>query len=346
MYKRQGVVTTKPDGVLCGILHVTCKRCGAESDELLMPEIWAYEQFGDVDPTLWSYEGIQFCVMMGYMSGMDTHVFAPRGVTTRAQLVQILYNFVGGPEVSGETPFTDLTDDWYQNAVLWGYQTGVVAGTSATTFEPKTKLSRAMIVEILYTLEGEPAVTGENPFRDVADNRWYTDAVIWAAENKIVAGIGDGKFDPDGDATREQVATILYEYAAFKGRDMNVYGDLSTFADMGKVSDFAKEPMTWAVAESLISGVAVGREALLDPQGVTTREQFAMMMAEYMMQVLPLTPDEPDEPDAPDVPSAPSAPVEPSASPEESSASPAPSAQPAETVKPETVQTPAEGETA
>ena len=86
----EGVVTTKPDGVLCGILHVTCKRCSAESDELLMPEIWAYEQFGDVDPTLWSYEGIQFCVMMGYMSGMDTHVFAPRGVTTRAQLVQIL----------------------------------------------------------------------------------------------------------------------------------------------------------------------------------------------------------------------------------------------------------------
>ena len=130
---------------------------------------------------------------------------------------------------------------------------------------------------------------------------------------------------------------------------MNVYGDLSTFADMGKVSDFAKEPMTWAVAESVISGVAVGREALLDPQGVTTREQFAMMMAKYMMQVLPLTPDEPD---APDVPSAPSAPVEPSASPEEPGASPeepstspAPSAQPAETAKPETVQTPAEGET-
>ena len=268
--------------------------------------------------------------------------------------------------------FSDMpsTDYWSHGAIEYVVAHKLFFGTSATTFEPKTKLSRAMIVEILYTLEGEPAVTGENPFRDVADNRWYTNAVIWAAENKIVAGIGDGKFDPDGDATREQVATILYEYAAFKGCDMNVYGDLSTFADMGKVSDFAKEPMTWAVAESLISGVAVGREALLDPQGVTTREQFAMMMAEYMMQVLPLTPDEPD---APDVPSAPSAPVEPSAapeepsaspeetsaspeetsaspeetsaSPEETSASPAPSAQLAETVKPETVQTPAEGET-
>lgn len=247
--------------------------------------------------------------------------------------------------------FSDMpsTDYWSHGAIDYVVAHKLFFGTSATTFEPRTKLSRAMIVKVLYTLEGEPAVTGENPFRDVADNRWYTNAVIWAAENKIVAGIGDGKFDPDGDATREQVATILYEYAAFKGCDMNVYGDLSTFADMGEVSNFAKEPMTWAVAESLISGVAVGREALLDPQGVTTREQFAMMMAEYMMQVLPLTPDEPD---APDVPSAPSAPVEPSvspeepsASPEEPSASPAPSAQPAETVKPETVQTPAEGET-
>lgn len=247
--------------------------------------------------------------------------------------------------------FSDMpsTDYWSHGAIDYVVAHKLFFGTSATTFEPRTKLSRAMIVKVLYTLEGEPAVTGENPFRDVADNRWYTNAVIWAAENKIVAGIGDGKFDPDGDATREQVATILYEYAAFKGCDMNVYGDLSTFTDMGKVSNFAKEPMTWAVAVSLISGVAVGREALLDPQGVTTREQFAMMMAEYMMQVLPLTPDEPD---APDVPSAPSAPVEPivspeepGASPEEPSASPAPSAQPAETVKPETVQTPAEGET-
>lgn len=253
--------------------------------------------------------------------------------------------------------FSDMpsTDYWSHGAIDYVVAHKLFFGTSATTFEPETKLSRAMIVKVLYTLEGEPAVTGENPFRDVADNRWYTNAVIWAAENKIVAGIGDGKFDPDGDATREQVATILYEYAAFKGCDMNVYGDLSTFTDMGEVSNFAKEPMTWAVAVSLISGVAVGREALLDPQGVTTREQFAMMMAEYMMQVLPLTPDEPDEPDepdAPDVPSAPSAPVEPSVSPEETSASPkepsaspAPSAQPAETVKPETVQMPAEGET-
>ncbi len=83
-----GTLLTAPEGVRCGIVEHTCGRCNGTGYEVLDPEIWAYEQFGDVDPTLWSYEGIQFCVMMGYMSGMDTHVFAPRGVTTRAQLAR------------------------------------------------------------------------------------------------------------------------------------------------------------------------------------------------------------------------------------------------------------------
>ena len=115
-----GTLLAAPEGVRCGIVEHTCSRCNGTGYEVLAPEIWAYEQFGDVDPTLWSYEGIQFCVMMGYMSGMDTHVFAARGVTTRAQLVQILYNFVGGPEVSGETPFTDLTANWYKGRSALG----------------------------------------------------------------------------------------------------------------------------------------------------------------------------------------------------------------------------------
>ena len=183
--------------------------------------------------------------------------------------------------------FSDMpsTDYWSHGAIDYVVAHKLFFGTSATTFEPMTKLSRAMIVKILYTLEGEPAVTGENPFRDVADNRWYTNAVIWAAGNKIVAGIGDGKFDPDGDATREQVAKILYEYAAFKGCDMNVYGDLSAFADMGKVSNFAKEPMTWAVAEGLISGNQSGGQTYLLPQGNATRAQVAAILMRYVARV-------------------------------------------------------------
>lgn len=221
----EGVVTTKPDGVLCGILHVTCKRCGAESDELLMPEIWAYEQFGDVDPTLWSYEGIQFCVMMGYMSGMDTHVFAPRGVTTRAQLVQILYNFVGGPAVSGETPFTDLTANWYKDAVLWAYQTGVSAGTSETTFAPDDPVTREQVAVLLHEFADKvleiggaetPADLSQFPDGDQVSS-WAREAMADAVALGIINGtkVDDQVFlAPQGSATRDQIATMFEGFCA------------------------------------------------------------------------------------------------------------------------------------
>lgn len=221
----EGVVTTEPDGVLCGILHVTCKRCGAESDELLMPEIWAYEQFGDVDPTLWSYEGIQFCVMMGFMSGMDTHVFAPRGVTTRAQLVQILYNFVGGPEVSGETPFTDLTANWYKDAVLWAYQTGVTSGTSETTFAPDDPVTREQVAVLLYEFADKvlevggaetPADLSRFPDGDQVSS-WAREAMADAVALGIINGtkVDDQVFlAPQGSATRDQIATMFEGFCA------------------------------------------------------------------------------------------------------------------------------------
>ena len=221
----EGVVTTKPDGVLCGILHVTCKRCGAESDELLMPEIWAYEQFGDVDPTLWSYEGIQFCVMMGYMSGMDTHVFAPRGVTTRAQLVQILYNFVGGPEVSGETPFTDLTANWYKDAVLWAYQTGVTSGTSETTFAPNDPVTREQVAVLLYEFADKvleiggaetPADLSQFPDGDQVSS-WAREAMADAVALGIINGtkVENQVFlAPQGSVTRDQIATMFEGFCA------------------------------------------------------------------------------------------------------------------------------------
>ncbi len=211
--------------MLCGILHVTCKRCGAESDELLMPEIWAYEQFGDVDPTLWSYEGIQFCVMMGYMSGMDTHVFAPRGVTTRAQLVQILYNFVGGPEVSGETPFTDLTANWYKDAVLWAYQTGVTSGTSETTFAPDDPVTREQVAVLLYEFADKvlevggaetPADLSRFPDGDQVSS-WAREAMADAVALGIINGtkVDDQVFlAPQGSATRDQIATMFEGFCA------------------------------------------------------------------------------------------------------------------------------------
>ena len=200
----------------------------------------------------------------------------------------------GGEACPGHK-FTDMpsTTNWAHNGIDFVVAHKLFAGTSDTTFEPNTKLTRAMIVEILYCLEGEPAVEAENPFTDVSSDAWYTKAVLWAASNNIVAGIGNGRFDPNGTATREQAATILYEYARFKGCDVDVYGDLSAFADAGSVSAFARAPMTWAVAEGLISGAVINGRTLLDPQGVTTRAQFAMIMMQYVLNVVKAVPEAP-----------------------------------------------------
>ena len=200
----------------------------------------------------------------------------------------------GGEACPGHK-FTDMpsTANWAHNGIDFVVAHKLFAGTSDTTFEPNTKLTRAMIVEILYCLEGEPAVEAENPFTDVSGSAWYTKAVLWAASNNIVAGIGNGRFDPNGTATREQAATILYEYARFKGCDVDVYGDLSAFADAGSVSAFARAPMTWAVAEGLISGAVINGRTLLDPQGVTTRAQFAMIMMQYVLNVVKAVPEAP-----------------------------------------------------
>ena len=200
----------------------------------------------------------------------------------------------GGEACPGHK-FTDMPSmaNWAHNGIDFVVAHKLFAGTSDTTFEPNTKLTRAMIVEILYCLEGEPAVEAENPFTDVSGSAWYTKAVLWAASNNIVAGIGNGRFDPNGTATREQAATILYEYARFKGCDVDVYGDLSAFADAGSVSAFARAPMTWAVAEGLISGAVINGRTLLDPQGVTTRAQFAMIMMQYVLNVVKAAPEAP-----------------------------------------------------
>ena len=220
-----GTLLAAPDGVRCGIVEHTCSRCNGTGYEVLDPEIWAYEQFGDVDPTLWSYEGIQFCVMMGYMSGMDTHVFAPRGVTTRAQLVQILYNFVGGPEVSGETPFTDLTANWYKDAVLWAYQTGVTSGTSETTFAPDDPVTREQVAVLLYEFADKvlevggaetPADLSRFPDGDQVSS-WAREAMADAVALGIINGtrVDDQVFlAPQGSATRDQIATMFEGFCA------------------------------------------------------------------------------------------------------------------------------------
>ena len=145
-----GVIVRAPSGVRMGERRVTCRRCSRTQAVAIPPEIAAYEQFHDIDRNAWSYDGIQYCVARGLMSGTDTHTFLPGGVTTRAQLVQVLYNLEGKPDVSDvAVPFTDAASGWYRDAVAWAYKTGVVDGMSPTTFAPNNTVTREQVAVIL-----------------------------------------------------------------------------------------------------------------------------------------------------------------------------------------------------
>ena len=180
-------------------------------------------QFTDVDASSWSYPGIRYCVENGLMSGIGNGLFAPQMTTTRAQMVQILYNLAGDPEVSGTTPFTDLTDDWYQDAVLWGYQTGVVAGTSATTFSPNDPVTREQAAVLLMgyaekiaqvDLSGAQADLSRFPDGDQVSD-WARTQMSAAVALGLISGVPiDGRdyLCPQDSATREQVATILMAF--------------------------------------------------------------------------------------------------------------------------------------
>lgn len=180
-------------------------------------------QFTDVDENSWSYPGIRYCVENGLMSGIGNGLFAPQMTTTRAQMVQILYNLAGDPEVSGTTPFTDLTDDWYQDAVLWGYQTGVVAGTSETTFSPDDPVTREQAAVLLVgyaekiaqvDLSGAQADLSRFPDGDQVSD-WARTQMSAAVALGLISGVPiDGRdyLCPQDSATREQVATILMAF--------------------------------------------------------------------------------------------------------------------------------------
>ena len=178
-----------------------------------------------------------------------------------------------------ELPFTDVNEgDWFYDPVCFVYENGLMTGTSADTFEPNTSLSRAMLVAVLHRLEGSPAASGSD-FNDVASGDWYAEAVNWAASVGVVNGMGDGSFQPNAAITREQMAAILRNYAAYKGMDVTTSGDLSTYSDAASVSDWAKESMQWAVGQGLLSGMTIDT---LQPQGLSTRAQVAAVLQRYL----------------------------------------------------------------
>ena len=197
------------------------------------------------------------------------------------------FDVVSGVTAIARFPFTDVpAGSWYYGAAAYAYNNGLFAGTTATTFAPDMTMTRAMLVSVLWRLAGEPAPKGTNTFDDMPDGTWYTDAVTWAAENGVVAGIGNGRFDPDGSVTREQTAVILFNYAQSKGYDVSARADLSAFPDAGSVSDWAQSALAWANASGLISGAVRGTQTILNPQGSASRAQVAMILMGYVEHVV------------------------------------------------------------
>ena len=152
-----------------------------------------------------------------------------------------------------------------------------MAGISENQFSPSGTVTRGTIAQILYAAEGKPAVTKDNQFRDVASNQWYAQAVNWAAEKKLVAGYGNGKFGPNDPVTRQQMVAIMYQYAKMKGYDTAASGDLNGFADRNQVSSWAHDPLKWAVGHTVISGTGHG----IEPNGTATRAQIAVILQAF-----------------------------------------------------------------
>lgn len=180
-------------------------------------------------------------------------------------------------------PFTDVsTSDWFYSDVMFVYENGLFSGTDSRSFSPNASMTRAMLVTVLYRLEGEPVGTGSSSFSDVRSGSYYEKAVAWAAANGIVTGMGSTSFSPDAKVTREQLAAILYRYAQYKKLDTDAGAKLDSFSDAGNVSGYASEALSWAVSEGLING-ASGR---LMPKGDATRAQVAAILHRFVENVM------------------------------------------------------------
>ena len=189
-----------------------------------------------------------------------------------------------GEKQSAGLPFTDVAETaWYRDAVAYAYDSGLMSGTSATQFSPNATTTRAMIVTMLYRLEGEPAVSAASAFTDVAGTAYYADAVAWANANGIVTGTSDTAFSPSDPITRQQMATILYRYAQYKSYDTTAGGmAIREYADYEEISAYAQTAMDWAVASGLITGTT---DTTLTPDGSATRAQVATIFQRFQEDV-------------------------------------------------------------
>lgn len=177
-------------------------------------------------------------------------------------------------------PFTDVKkSSWYYNSVKHVYDNGIIYGSNDYTFNPNANLTRGNLVTILWRMEGSKIVSGNQKFEDVKPGSYYYEAVKWAEKNNIVNGYSETKFGPNNNITREQLATIFMNYARFKKKDTSANANLNKYKDNNKISSYAKESVSWAVAKKIISGKE--NYTKIDPHGKATRAEAAAMIENY-----------------------------------------------------------------
>lgn len=183
------------------------------------------------------------------------------------------------PEPTPALQFTDVpAGAWYYDAVCYAVEHGLFKGTSDTTFEPSIAMNRAMLATVIYRMSESPETFYNPVFSDVPDGMWYSSAIVWAAENGIVNGMGDGTYKPTGDLTREQIAVLLYNYANWLGFDTSLRADLSMVLDGDTVSSWAADAMSWAVRIGLFQGDTNG---MLSPRNPATRAAVAVILQRF-----------------------------------------------------------------
>jgi hypothetical protein len=196
--------------------------------------------------------------------------------------IESIPDVVAAPPLTGswENPYVDVPDTaWFYEATRFVTEKGLMEGTSADIFSPGVFLNRAMMVTILYRQEGKPEVIGGIPFQDVSEGEWYSDAILWASENDIVLGYGNGNFGPNDLVTREQAVSILYRFAKGKGLDVSATADLSEFTDTDGISGWAVDAMKWAVSVGIIQGQPGNKIA---SGGTCTRTEIATIFKRYI----------------------------------------------------------------
>ena len=188
-------------------------------------------------------------------------------------------------------PYTDAkTTDWYHDGVHFCLENGLMVGYGDNIFKPNAHTTRSMLIVMLWRLNGSPVVNYALDFADVKEGTWYTEAVRWAKSEGVAGGYGNGKFGPNDTLTREQMVTMLYRYAQYKGYDVSVGEDTNilSFGDATTVAEYAIPAMQWACGSGVVGGTAAadGSGLILDPKGSTTRAQMATMVMRFCAEIV------------------------------------------------------------